>query len=176
MASVDRVVVGVHGSLGSLQALRYAVSQVRERDVPLVAVTAWVPPGGDLAERRSPSPYLHRIWREAAYEKLLGAFADGLGGLPPGVRLEPCVVRGDAATVLVDVASHPGDLLVIGTGRRGRIRRALRRSVARYCLAHARCPVVAVPPSPLMDEAGRRFRHWSRQRVALLADSTEEAA
>ena len=32
------------GSLGSLQALRYAVSQVRERDVPLVAVTAWVPP------------------------------------------------------------------------------------------------------------------------------------
>lgn len=176
MASVDRVVVGVHGSLGSLQALRYAVSQARERDVPLVAVTAWVPPGGEVAERRSPSPHLCRIWREAAYEKLLGAFADGLGGPPPGVRLEPCVVRGDAAAVLVDVASHPGDLLVIGTGQRGRIRRALRRSVARYCLAHARCPVVAVPPSPLMDEAGRRFRRWSRRRVRLLADSTFEAA
>jgi hypothetical protein len=73
VASVDRIVVGVHGSLGSLQALRYAVSQARERDVPLVAVTAWVPPGGDLAERRSPSPYLRRIWREAACERLPGA-------------------------------------------------------------------------------------------------------
>lgn len=176
MASVDRVVVGVHGSLGSLQALRYAVSQAQDRDVPLVAVTAWVPPGGDLAERRSPSAYLRRIWQEAAYEKLLGAFDDGLGGRPPGVRLEPCVVRGEAAPVLVDVASHPGDLLVIGTGQRGRIRRALRRSVGRYCLAHARCPVVAVPPSPLMDEAGRRFRRWSRRRVPPLADSTAEAA
>lgn len=176
MASVDRVVVGVHGSLGSLQALRYAVSEARERDVPLVAVTAWVPPGGDLAERRSPSPYLRRIWREAAFERLLGAFADGLSGLPPGVHLEPCVVRGDAAAVLVEVASHPGDLLVIGTGRRTRIRRALCRSVARYCLAHARCPMVAVPPSPLMDEAGRRFRHWSRRRVALLPDATAEVA
>jgi nucleotide-binding universal stress UspA family protein len=166
----------VHGSLGSLQALRYAVSQARERDIPLVAVTAWVPPGGDLAERRSPSPNLRRIWREAAYEKLLGAFADGLGGLPPGVRLDPCVVRGDAAAVLVDVASHPGDLLVIGTGRRGRIRRALCRSVARQCIAHARCPVVVVPPPLLMDEADRRFRRWSRSRVALLADTTAEAA
>jgi nucleotide-binding universal stress UspA family protein len=164
---VDRVVVGVHGSLGSLQALRYAVSEARERDVPLVAVTAWVPPGGDLAEHRCPSSYLRRIWREAAYERLLGAFADGLGGLPPGVRLEPCVVRGEAAAVLVDVASQPGDLLVIGTGGRGWIRRALRRSVGRYCLAHARCPVVAVPPSALMDEAGRWFRRWSPRRVAL---------
>ena len=100
----------------------------------------------------------------------------GLGGLPPGVRLEPCVVRGDAAQILVDVASHPGDLLVIGTGRRGWIRRALRRSVGRYCLAHAKCPVIAVPPSPLMDEAGRRIRHWSWRRGALPADSTAEAA
>jgi len=176
VASVDRVVVGVHGSLGSLQALRYAVSQAQERDVTLVAVTAWVPPGGEVAERRSPSPYLRRIYREAAYEKLIGAFNDGLGGLPPDLRLEPRVVRGDAAAVLVDVASHPGDLLVIGTGRRGWIRRALRRSVGRYCLAHARCPVVAVPPSVLMDAAGHRFRRWSRRPVPPLSEGRAEAA
>ncbi len=176
MASVDRVVVGVHGSLGSLQALRYAVSQARERDVTLVAVTAWGPPGGEVAERRSPSPYLRRIYREAAYEKLIGAFNDGLGGLPPDLRLEPRVVHGEAAAVLVDVASHPSDLLVIGTGRRGWIRRALRRSVGRYCLAHARCPVVAVPPPELMDAAGHRFRRWSRRPVPPLSEGTAEAA
>lgn len=176
MVSVKRVIVGVHGSLGSLQALRYAVEQARERDVPLVAIIAWVPPGGELAERRCPSPHLHQIWREAAYTKLMDAFTDGLGGPPPGVRVETCAVRGDAGMVLAEAASRPGDLLVIGTGRRGRISRALHASVARYCLAHAKCPIVAVPPSPLMDEAGRLFRHWSRRHAELLDDHPAEAA
>ena len=40
MAAVRRIVVGVHGSLGSLQALRYAADELREREVPLVPVIA----------------------------------------------------------------------------------------------------------------------------------------
>ena len=63
--------------------------------------------------------------------------------------------------VLVDTAGQPGDLLVIGTGRRSLIGRAVRKSVGRYCLAHAKCPVLAVPPSALMDALGRGFRPWS---------------
>jgi hypothetical protein len=39
-------------------------------DVPVVAVQAWTPPGGDLAERRCPSPGLRRVWAEAAGERL----------------------------------------------------------------------------------------------------------
>ena len=54
--------------------------------------------------------------------------------------------------MLVDTASQPDDLLIIGTGRRAGFGRMMRRSVSRYCLAHARCPVLAVPPSALMDE------------------------
>ena len=46
MPTVRRIIVGVHGSLGSLQALRYAADEARQRHVPLVAVTAWIPPGG----------------------------------------------------------------------------------------------------------------------------------
>src|ERR1700685_4601004 len=42
--TVRRIIVGVHGSLGSLQALRYAAAEARQRDVPLVPVIAWVPP------------------------------------------------------------------------------------------------------------------------------------
>ena len=57
MAAVRRIVVGVDGSLGSLQALRYAADESREREVPLVPVIAWVPPGGDFAERRQPSMF-----------------------------------------------------------------------------------------------------------------------
>jgi hypothetical protein len=69
--------------------------------------------------------------------------------------------------VLVDVADQPGDLLVIGTGRRSPVGRALRKSVGRYCLAHARCPVLAVPPSALMDEVTRGFWPWRGRHVTV---------
>jgi nucleotide-binding universal stress UspA family protein len=155
VAAVRRIVVGVHGSLGSLQALRYAADEARERGVPLVPVIAWVPPGGDVAERGRPSPYLRRVWREAACERLNAAFDEGLGGLPADLRVEPHVERGETGPVLAALADEPGDLLVIGTGRRSPVVRALRKSAGRYLLAHAKCPVVAVPPSALMDELRR---------------------
>jgi nucleotide-binding universal stress UspA family protein len=169
VVAVHRIVVGVHGSLGSLQALRWAAGEARERDVPLVPVIAWIPPGGDLAERSHPSPYLRRVWRETAAAQLDRAFDDGLGGLPGDVCVQPRVERGDPGSVLVDVADADGDLLVIGTGRRNPVGRALRRSTGRYCLAHARCPVLAVPPSALMDSVSRgwpRPRNWSVRSVA----------
>ncbi len=171
MGAVRRIVVGVHGSLGSLQALRWAADEARERRVPLVPVIAWVPPGGDLAERSHPSPYLRRVWHEAACERLNDAFDEGLGGIPAGLRIQAQVERGDAGPVLVETADQPGDLLVIGTGRRNPMGRALRRSVGRYCLAHAKCPVLAVPPSALMDEMRHGLLPWSlRGRRVLVPD------
>jgi nucleotide-binding universal stress UspA family protein len=173
VAAVRRIVVGVHGSLGSLQALRYAADESREREVPLVPVIAWVPPGGDFAERSHPSPHLRKIWREAAWQRLLAAFETGLGGTPADLRIEARVERGETGVVLVDVADQPGDLLVIGTGRRSLVGRALRKSAGRYCLAHATCPVLAVPPSALMDEMGRGFRPWPLRRRVLVPDISE---
>ena len=160
MGTVRRIVVGVHGSLGSLQALRWAADEARERHVPLVPVIAWVPPGGDLAERSHPSPYLRGVWREAAVTRLTEAFDEGLGGLIDGLSVQAHVERGEAGAVLVEIADQAGDLLVIGTGRRNPLGRALHRSVGRYCLAHARCPVLAVPPSALMDEMRRGLLPW----------------
>ncbi len=164
MGAVHRIVVGVHGSLGSLQALRWAAEEARERHVPLVPVIAWVPPGGDLAERSHPTLYLRRVWHEAARSRLAAAFDEALGGVPGDLPVQLRVERGDTGPVLVDVASRPGDLLVIGTGRRHPVSRALRKSVGRYCLAHAGCPVLAVPPSRLMDEMERGLLPWSRRR------------
>jgi nucleotide-binding universal stress UspA family protein len=163
VGAVRRIVVGVHGSLGSLQALRWAAQEARERSVPLVPVIAWVPPGGDLTERSHPSPYLRRLWHEAARARLAAAFDDALGGVPDDLRMQALAERGDTGPVLVDVADKPGDLLVIGTGSRHPVSRALRRSVGRYCLAHATCPVLAVPPSRLMDEMQRGLLPWSRR-------------
>ena len=154
MSGERRVLVGVHGSLGSLQALRYAAEEARRRDMRLVPVIAWVPPGGDLAERRQPVYSLRELWRDAARDRLFDAFDRGLGGLPAGLEVEPLVIRGPSGPVLVDTADQPDDLLVVGTGRRG-LPRWVRRSVSRYCLARAHCPVIAVPPSDLMQEASR---------------------
>ena len=161
MDALRRIVVGVHGSLGSMQALRWAADEAQERRVPLVPVIAWVPPGGDMAERSHPSPYLRKVWQEAAGKRLTDAFDEGLGGLPDDLEVRARVERGDAGPVLVDLTDQPGDLLVIGTGRRNPVGRAMRRSVGRYCLAHAKCPVIAVPPSALMDEMRRGRLPWS---------------
>jgi nucleotide-binding universal stress UspA family protein len=163
VSGVRRIVVGVSGSPGSLQALRHAAALARAHDAPLVPVLAWTPPGGDLADRSHPSPYLRQVWRDAAWERLCEAFDLALGGVPADICCEPDVVRGDPGDVLVDVAYQPDDVLVIGAGRRGPLARALCCRVSRYCLAHARCPVIAVPPTQLAQVShglrGWAFRH-----------------
>jgi hypothetical protein len=74
--------------------------------------------------------------------------------------------------VLVDTADRPDDLLIIGTGRRAGLGRVLHHSVSRYCLAHAKCPVLAIPPSALMDEMSHGLRAWPR-RHAFVPDTPD---
>jgi hypothetical protein len=112
VAAVRRIFVGVTGSLGSLQALRFATEEARQRDVPLIPVLSWIPPGGEMADRRYPSSELRQLWRQAAWSRLWTAFDEALGGVPGDVRVEPAVVRGDAGTVLTELASADGDILV----------------------------------------------------------------
>ena len=95
------------------------------------------------------------------------------GGVPADLHVETQAVRGDTGPVLVDVASQPDDLLIIGTGRRARFGRMTRRSVSRYCLAHARCPVLAVPPSALMDEMSHPLHSWHIRRHELTPDTPD---
>src|ERR1019366_4161566 len=164
-------------------------------DVPLLPVTAWVPPGGDLAERRHASPYLRKLWRDDAVKRQRAAFEAGLGGVfpprPPGAAPGGAGGAGgvgwsrggggggrrggggETGPVLVDPADQPDDLLIVGTGRRGGLGRLLHRSVSRYCLAHAKCPVLAIPPSPLMDEMSRGLRSWPLRRHALIPDTPD---
>ena len=147
-----RIVVGVSGSAGSLQALRYAVQLARKEAATLAPVLAWTPPGGDMADRRCPNPELRRIWTQAASDRLCQAIELAIGGTPADVEFAPAIVRGEAGQALTDVADAPGDVLVIGAGRRGILSRLLGSRVSKYCLAHARCPLVAVPPSQLAGE------------------------
>jgi nucleotide-binding universal stress UspA family protein len=164
MSQMRRIIIGVSGSPASLQALRYGAQLARFQDAAVVAVLAWIPPGGELAERSHPSTYLREVWVEAARQRLLTAIDLGLGGVPPGGAFVLQVARGEAGNVLVNAAREDGDVLVIGAGRRGPIRRGFACRVSRYCLAHAVCPVLAVPPSELAQES-HGIRGWiSRHR------------
>ena len=71
------------------------------------------------------------------------------------------MLRGAAGRELVGLASQPGDLLVIGAGRRTALTRLVCCPVARHCLAHAHCPVLAVPPPDLAQHAGHGLRGWA---------------
>ena len=155
------VVAGVSGSQGSVHALRYAAELARRHGAALVPVLAWVPPGGDLAEHKHPDPELRRLWKQDAWQRLRGALGTAFGGFPHGVQTWPLVLRGPAGPQLVSLASQPGDLLVIGAGRRTALTRLVCCPVARHCLAHARCPVLAVPPPDLAQHAGHGLRGWA---------------
>jgi nucleotide-binding universal stress UspA family protein len=173
----SRVIVGVSGSPECLPAIRYAAEIARAHRAPLIPVLAWLPPGGDLADRSHASPVLRQAWADTARLRLRSALQAAFGGLPPDVSTQPQVVRGEPGQVLVRVACLEDDLLVIGTGRRSKIGRVLHASVSRYCLAHAACPVLAVPPSPLTREVGRLgLRAWAFRRRTLHPDDIAAGA
>ncbi|HEY2638508.1 MAG TPA: universal stress protein [Streptosporangiaceae bacterium] len=160
---VERVIAGVSGSAGSLQALRHAAEMAESHDAALIPVLAWIPPGGDLADRRSPCPPLREAWKRAACDRLRHAIDLGIGQPPEGLPFTPQVVRGQPGEVLTEVAALPGDVLVIGAGRHGSVRRLLTAKVSRYCVAHAVCPVISVPPSALASEV-HGLRGWVARR------------
>jgi nucleotide-binding universal stress UspA family protein len=170
MAGIRRVIVGASGSPDSLRALRYAEDLARAYDAALIPVLAWVPPGGDLAERRSPCGYLRRVWKEDACQQLRDALIAAWGHVPADPPVHPVVQRGEAGWVLVNMAYSPGDLLVVGAGRRGALARVISGKVSRYCVAHAQCPVLAVPPPAFARDAGRGPLVWAFWHRTLTAD------
>src|SRR5258708_24155269 len=141
----------------------------------LLAVLAWAPAGGELAYRRAPCPLLLRLWEQDAQERMRGAVDAVFGGVPCGVAVRMMVVRGPPGRLLVELADQPDDLLVVGCGGRSGLSCVVHGSVTRYCLAHACCPVLAVPPPELMTEV-RPWRHrWRPEDFAVLLPGADLA-
>jgi hypothetical protein len=81
------------------------------------------------------------------------------------MQVTSVLIRGAAGLCLLGLAHRPSDLLVIGTGRQGRLARFRHGSVTRYCLARARCPVLAVPQQEMINDlakGGRRTNSASK--------------
>jgi len=162
---VPVVVVGVDGSAGAKEALRWALGEGRLRKSPVRAVHAWTFGyiggsvagypywGGSLGSYTSIGIDLSDLHR-AAEDLLERALAD-VGDEAGDVEIERQVVQGAAAEVLVSAAA-PGDLLVVGSRGHGGFAGLLLGSVSQQCVHHAACPVVVVhPPKPTAsDELG----------------------
>jgi nucleotide-binding universal stress UspA family protein len=140
-----RIIVGVSGSLGSLAALRFAVDQARRTTGAMDAVLAWSPPGGENSPR-SNLPPLVEVWSQQAAEQLRSAFSEAFGGIPGDLDVRLHVVRGRPGRVLLGLADRASDLLVLGTGTAGPMRRMLAGSVSSYCAARCHCTLVLAPP------------------------------
>jgi nucleotide-binding universal stress UspA family protein len=178
---VGRLIVGTSGSPGSLQALRYGEALARARGAVLIPVLAWEPPGGDHAGWVQPSGELRLEWRNLACRRLREALIAVWGEVSDDPLVQPHVERGPAGWVLVNLACRPGDVLVVGAGRRGALARMVFSGVSRYCLAHAQCPVLAIPPPALARELrhgrlGWVFWHRPLTPEQILRDQPKPAA
>ena len=102
-----------------------------------------------------------------ACRQLNDALAAVWGEVPDDPLVQPHVERGPAGWVLVNLACRPDDVLVVGAGRRGALGRLAFSRVSRYCLAHAQCPVMAIPPPALACEHRHGRLAWAFWRRSL---------
>jgi nucleotide-binding universal stress UspA family protein len=170
VSGVGRVIVGTSGSPGSLQALRYGEGLARAHGAVLIPVLAWELPGGDYGERVQPSGELRQVWQNLACRRLRDALIAVWGMVPGDPLVQPHLERGPAGWVLVNLAHRPGDVLVVGAGRRGTLAQMVFSRVSRYCLAHAQCPVLAIPPPAIARELRHGHLAWRLRHRLLTAD------
>ncbi|MGJ7906771.1 universal stress protein [Actinopolyspora sp. H202] len=139
MSGEYRVVVGVDGSSGAEQALRWALWHAELVGGSVVAVRGWDYP--ELYDRpvAGPDAVAHRT--AAALDESVARVVATDGPVP--VRRE--VGYGHPAKVVLDGARRvDADLLVVGSRGLGGFAAALLGSVAQYCVRHAHCPVLVV--------------------------------
>lgn len=145
-----RVVVGVDGTLPSLRAVVFALTEARLRGGSVVAVIAWHEPYvGPALGAAAADPAVLADGAAETLERVL----DEVRADDWGVPVERRVLRGRAGDVLLRVADT-GGLVVVGSRGRGGLTGVVLGSVAQQLVRDAACPVVVVPSA----SAPRRVR------------------
>ena len=153
-----QVVVGVDGTLASLEALRCAAAEARRRSADLSVVHALPVSYAEPAMMSWTGATLE----QDAYHSLRLWVDEALGGPPAGLRVCLTVVE-DGAPGRALLRQTPGDdsLIVVGTSRRRRLGLRRHLAVGPYCARRAVCPVLVVPPTRMARElCGRRGPRW----------------
>lgn len=138
--AAGRILVGVDGSEGSLDAVRWALAEARRRGDVVEVLHCWhIPYYGDMSGMMPvPGAVLEESAQAVLAEALAAVEADA-----EGVTLTGRTVQGAAAHTLVE-ASKDADLVVVGRRGHGGFAGLLMGSVATQVAGHAACPVVVV--------------------------------
>ena len=137
-----RIVVGVDGSPISKLALRWAVDQARLTGATVDAVIAWQVP-----EAMTGNAWVAMLVDEPGFDVLaeteLAEAISEVAGPDPDVTINPVVVKGWPAEVLLN-AAEGADLLVVGSRGRGGFASVMLGSVSQNCAHHATCPLLII--------------------------------
>jgi nucleotide-binding universal stress UspA family protein len=138
------IVVGVDGSAGSDQAVRFAASEAAAHGATLRLVSAWEIPTSVLASGGVGVDMYGSF--EAEAREILRDAAALVAELDRTVALQERTVEGHAGNVLIKEADD-ADLVVLGRRGHGGLSEFLLGSVSHQVADHAKCPVVIVPPA-----------------------------
>ncbi|PVZ06306.1 universal stress protein [Actinomycetospora cinnamomea] len=136
------IVVGIDGSVRSVEALRWAADMARLTGAEVHAVTAWeVPVTIMLVPSYTEADYAReaRAVLDRAVAEVQESAAD--------VKIEKHLVQQRPALVLGERAEN-AQMLVLGSHGRGDLPGMHLGSTASYCVHHAPCPVVVVRGRP----------------------------
>ncbi len=140
-----RIVVGVDGSDGSVEALRWALREARLRGDSVEAIHSWHYPYAAYTEITGMAAgVVDRAELEKLGQEVLQETVDRVADEASGVEVTPVLVQGGAAAALLEAAVG-ADLLVVGTRGHGGFTGLLLGSVSQHAVHHAPCPVVVVP-------------------------------
>jgi nucleotide-binding universal stress UspA family protein len=142
MGKWKTILVGVDGSPGSRNALKWAAAEAADHGADLVVLTVWeralLPPmgSGEVPDHGVPDP------SRTATEDLIKVIREELGDDPP-VVVQPRARQGNAAKVLIE-ESADADMLVVGPRGHGGFRGLVLGSVSQHVAAYAKCPVAVI--------------------------------
>jgi nucleotide-binding universal stress UspA family protein len=136
------VVVGVDNSKASGAALRLAAQEARWRQVPLVAVSAYEPPRGQVGGFPGAAMHTEGEERATAEATLRATVNNELGDQTGETDLR--ISAGLAGRVIIETARQTHAQLVVLPARPG--------MTMEYVLLKARCPITLVPSEAAEEE------------------------
>ncbi len=132
-----RIVVGIDGSPSSLDALDWAARQADLTGCSLEIVMTWLWPSSYGWAVPIPTDFDP----EEDVRRSLETAVDRVRARYPNLRIDPRVVSGHPAPILVE-ASKGADLLVVGSRGHGEFVGMLIGSVSEFCATNGHCPVL----------------------------------
>lgn len=135
------VVIGLDDTGGGRAALRFALAEGLARNTTVEIVTTWIL-DGTIRERITDQMIADEAHvTRLLQDQILAEVSADLEELP---RIAQLVLHDTGGAPLVS-AARDAAMLVVGSGRKGRLARTFLGSVSEYCVRHATVPVVVVP-------------------------------